>query len=50
MRRRRPLIPVALGTGSIANQANTVSVGSAGSERKIVNVAPGTLSAARPTR
>ncbi|MEQ1497390.1 MAG: YadA-like family protein [Novosphingobium sp.] len=37
---------VALGTGSIANAANTVSVGSAGNERRVVNVAPGTISAA----
>ena len=36
---------MALGQGSIADVANTVSVGSVGSERKIVNVAPGTLSA-----
>lgn len=36
---------VALGTGSVANQANTVSVGAAGSERRVVNVAPGTVSA-----
>lgn len=36
---------VALGTGSIANAANTVSVGSVGNERRVVNVAPGTLSA-----
>ncbi|WP_244136407.1 YadA-like family protein [Burkholderia sp. BCC0405] len=35
---------VALGNGSIATVANTVSVGSAGKERKIVNVAAGTLS------
>jgi len=33
---------VAIGAGSIADQANTVSVGAAGSERKIVNVAAGT--------
>jgi autotransporter adhesin len=33
---------VALGAGSVANQADTVSVGSAGDERRIVNVAPGT--------
>jgi autotransporter adhesin len=32
---------VALGAGSVADQADTVSVGSAGSERRIVNVAPG---------
>lgn len=36
---------VALGTGSIANAANTVSVGSVGNERRVVNVAPGTVSA-----
>jgi autotransporter adhesin len=36
---------VALGAGSIASVANTVSVGSAGNERKIVNVADGTISA-----
>jgi hypothetical protein len=35
---------VALGAGSIADQANTVSVGSAGNERKVVNVAAGTAS------
>ena len=33
---------VALGTGSQASRANTVSVGSAGSERQIANVAAGT--------
>ena len=33
---------VALGAGSIADQANTVSIGSVGSERRIVNVAAGT--------
>ncbi|KAB0643441.1 hypothetical protein F7R21_07110 [Burkholderia latens] len=33
---------VALGTGSKATRANTISVGSAGSERQIVNVAAGT--------
>ncbi|WP_193727254.1 YadA-like family protein [Burkholderia sp. BE17] len=33
---------VALGAGSQASRANTVSVGSAGSERQIVNVAAGT--------
>lgn len=32
---------VALGSGSVATQANTVSVGSAGNERRITNVAPG---------
>jgi len=36
---------VALGNGSVALADNTVSVGSAGNERKIVNVADGTLSA-----
>src|SRR6185503_11986182 len=36
---------VALGANSIANIANTVSVGAAGAERKIVNVAPGEVSA-----
>jgi trimeric autotransporter adhesin len=34
---------VALGFGSTANVANTVSVGAPGSERKIVNVADGTI-------
>ncbi|WP_241024056.1 YadA-like family protein [Burkholderia sp. Ac-20365] len=33
---------VALGSGAVANRANTVSVGQPGSERQIVNVAPGT--------
>ncbi|WP_245254320.1 YadA family autotransporter adhesin [Paraburkholderia sp. LEh10] len=33
---------VALGAGSVADRANAVSVGQAGSERQIVNVAPGT--------
>jgi len=32
---------VALGTGSVATEANTVSVGSAGNERRITNVAAG---------
>ena len=32
---------VALGAGSVADQPNTVSVGSAGNERRITNVAPG---------
>ncbi len=32
---------VALGAGSVASEANTVSVGSAGNERKITNVAAG---------
>jgi autotransporter adhesin len=32
---------VALGSGSIADQANTISVGSVGNERRITNVAPG---------
>jgi autotransporter adhesin len=36
---------VALGAGSIADQANTVSVGAVGGERRIVNLAPGTISA-----
>ncbi|KVE04664.1 ESPR-type extended signal peptide-containing protein, partial [Burkholderia anthina] len=36
---------VALGNGSVALADNTVSVGSVGNERKIVNVAEGTLSA-----
>ncbi|AOJ33189.1 hypothetical protein WJ16_16310 [Burkholderia metallica] len=36
---------VALGNGSVALSSNVVSVGSAGNERKIVNVADGTLSA-----
>ena len=35
---------VALGANSVADQANTVSVGSVGNERRIVNVAPATLS------
>jgi autotransporter adhesin len=34
---------VALGQGSVANDANTVSVGTAGGERRIVNVAAGTV-------
>jgi len=33
---------VALGAGSVADQANTVSVGTVGGERRIVNVADGT--------
>src|SRR3546814_14466413 len=33
---------VALGNGSVADRANTVSVGAAGQERQIVNVAAGT--------
>ena len=33
---------VALGSNSVANQANTVSVGDTGSERRITNVADGT--------
>ncbi|KWH20498.1 hypothetical protein WL98_19875 [Burkholderia multivorans] len=37
---------VALGNGSQAVEANTVSVGSAGNERKIVNVAQGAVNAA----
>ncbi len=36
---------VALGAGSLAGVANTVSVGASGSERRIVNLAAGTLSA-----
>ena len=32
---------MAVGNGSIANQDNTFSVGSAGNERRITNVAPG---------
>ena len=36
---------MAIGAGSVANVANTVSVGSVGNERKIVNVAAGTLTA-----
>jgi autotransporter adhesin len=36
---------VALGAGSVANVANTVSVGAVGSERKIVNLAAGTIAA-----
>ncbi|MGO4610880.1 hypothetical protein AB4142_31580, partial [Variovorax sp. 2RAF20] len=32
---------VALGAGSVANRANTVSVGAAGAERQVVNVADG---------
>ena len=35
---------VAIGSNSVASVANTVSFGSAGSERKLVNVAAGTLS------
>ena len=34
---------MALGSGSVANIANTVSVGSVGSERRLVNVANGTI-------
>jgi trimeric autotransporter adhesin len=37
---------VAIGNNSVANIANTVSFGSAGSERKLVNVAAGTVSTA----
>src|SRR5690606_27014684 len=33
---------VALGQGSVADQASTVSVGSAGNERRVVNLAEGT--------
>ena len=36
---------MAIGAGSVANVANTVSVGAVGNERKIVNVAAGTLTA-----
>ncbi|MGE8588503.1 MAG: YadA-like family protein [Alcaligenes sp.] len=36
---------VALGAGSVASEANSVSVGSAGLKRKIVNVADGEISA-----
>ena len=32
---------MALGAGSVANRANTVSVGAAGAERQVVNVADG---------
>ncbi|MBQ8090459.1 MAG: YadA-like family protein, partial [Pyramidobacter sp.] len=32
---------VAIGNGSVADKADTISVGSAGKERRIVNVAPG---------
>lgn len=32
---------VAIGTGSIASEPNTVSFGSAGNERRLTNVAPG---------
>jgi autotransporter adhesin len=32
---------VALGTGSVANEANTVSVGSSGSERRVTHLAAG---------
>lgn len=35
---------VAIGQNSVANQADTVSVGAVGAERRIVNVAPGTVS------
>lgn len=34
---------MALGTGSVADSPNTVSVGAPGSERRITNVAPGVL-------
>ncbi|WP_329842958.1 ESPR-type extended signal peptide-containing protein [Stenotrophomonas hibiscicola] len=37
---------VALGRGSIATESNTVSVGSAGKERRIVNVKDGTINGA----
>lgn len=36
---------VAIGSGSMATQADTVSVGAVGSERRIVNVAGGTVAA-----
>ncbi len=36
---------VAIGNNSVANVANTVSFGSVGNERKLVNVAAGTISA-----
>ena len=39
MRKQLQLTPVALGQGSVANEANTVSVGSVGNERRITNVA-----------
>lgn len=32
---------VALGAGSVANEPNTVSIGSPGNERRLTNVAPG---------
>lgn len=35
---------VAIGNGAVANVANTVSFGSAGNERKLVNVSAGTVS------
>lgn len=35
---------VALGQGSVAGEANTVSLGTPGNERRVVNVAPGTVS------
>ena len=34
---------VAIGSGSVATQANTVSVGAVGAERRVVNVAGGTV-------
>ena len=37
---------VALGAGSVANRANAVSVGSAGANRQIINVAAGEVSSA----
>lgn len=36
---------VAIGRGAVATESNTVSVGAAGNEKRIVNVAAGTLSA-----
>jgi autotransporter adhesin len=36
---------VAIGFGSVANAANTFSIGSVGSERKLVNLANGTIAA-----
>ena len=35
-------LPVPIGQGSVANQANTVSVGSVGNERRVTHVAAGT--------
>ena len=39
MRKQLQANSVALGQGSVANEANTVSVGSVGNERRITNVA-----------